>query len=256
MEESATLLHTRHDDERRQPTWRPEATEEGVRRFDDTSEVNDEPTKQNSTTPTGTWTRERRLTKSELGERTAGELARTAMETREERVGVGGRAGHEEDAASGPVTDGRTGQASWERRAVGLGELQAGANWARSGMGKKLRPWGKQVAGVELEAERRPGAERSWEDAQGRREERLGAGKKHRRAGTRAGELQGAHRNLDQGAATAMEEREGSAQRVERGGATGREQEEARRAEGEIEGGREARLGRSQFSAAGFFLQE
>jgi hypothetical protein len=123
-------------------------------------------------------------------------------------------------------------------------------------MGKKLRPWGKQVAGGELEAERRPGAERSWEDAQGRREERLGAGKKHRRAGTRAGELQGAHRNLDQGAATAIEEREGSAQRVERGGATGREQEEARRAEGEIEGGREARLGRSQFSAAGFFLQE
>jgi hypothetical protein len=45
MEESATLLHTRRDDERQQPAWRPKAIEEGVRRFDDTDEVNDEPTK-------------------------------------------------------------------------------------------------------------------------------------------------------------------------------------------------------------------
>jgi hypothetical protein len=45
MEESATLLHTRRDNERQQPAWRPDATEEGVRRFDDTGEVNDEPTK-------------------------------------------------------------------------------------------------------------------------------------------------------------------------------------------------------------------
>jgi hypothetical protein len=53
-----------------------------------------------------------------------------------------------------------------------------------------------------------------------------------------------------------MEEREREARRVERGGAAGHEQEEARRAEGEVEGGREARLGRSQSSATGFFLQE
>jgi hypothetical protein len=38
VEESATLLHTQRDDERQQPAWRPDATEEGVRRFDDTGE--------------------------------------------------------------------------------------------------------------------------------------------------------------------------------------------------------------------------
>lgn len=57
----------RRESNRRQPAWRPDATEERVRRLDDTGEVNDESTKQNSTTPTGTRTRERRLAKSELG---------------------------------------------------------------------------------------------------------------------------------------------------------------------------------------------
>jgi hypothetical protein len=137
--------------------------EEGVRWFDDTGEVNDEPTKQNSTTLIGTRAREWWLAKSELDERTTGELACTAMETREERVGAGGRAGHEEDATSGRVTGGRTGQAPWERCVVGLGELQAGANWARFGLGKKLRPWGKQGAGASLRSNAGQGAEQSWD---------------------------------------------------------------------------------------------
>jgi hypothetical protein len=84
----------------------------------------------------------------------------------------------------------------------------------------------------------------------------LGAGKKHQRAETRAGELQGARRNLDQGTVTTMDEREREVQRVERGRAAGRKQEEARRTEGEVEGGREARLGRSHSSTTRFFLLE
>jgi hypothetical protein len=48
---------------------RDRAGKNKVRRFDDIGEVNDEPINQNSTTPTETQVRERRLTRSELGKK-------------------------------------------------------------------------------------------------------------------------------------------------------------------------------------------
>jgi hypothetical protein len=61
----------RSESNRRQPAWRPDVTEEGVRKLDDTGKVNDEPIKQNFMTPTDTRTRERRLAKSEMGKASA-----------------------------------------------------------------------------------------------------------------------------------------------------------------------------------------
>jgi hypothetical protein len=55
------------DDKRRQPAWRPDVTEEGVDGSMTSARSTTSRPNQNSTTPTGTRARERRLAKSELG---------------------------------------------------------------------------------------------------------------------------------------------------------------------------------------------